>query len=252
VAGEGGRRADARGVEDRLSGKAVGATGRILDPKAVPVAGTDAHLAPVDLRYLNAASLRRRFAAPPAWRPERTGDGRLLDRAPGEASVLVPLVQRDDGLHVLLTQRTDHLHDHAGQISFPGGRRDPGDADAVATALRETAEEIGLDARHIEVLGTLPVYTTITHFVVTPVVALVQTPFELRLDAFEVAEAFEVPLPFLMTPAHHHRHAFEFLGTPREFLSMPWQGDGREYFIWGATAAMLRNLYGFLSAPHEG
>jgi 8-oxo-dGTP pyrophosphatase MutT (NUDIX family) len=156
-------------------------------------------------------------------------------------------VQRDDGLHVLLTQRTDHLHDHAGQISFPGGRVETHDADDVATALRETEEEIGLSRSRVEIIGRLPTYTTITHFVVTPVVALVQPPFELALDSFEVAEAFEVPLPFLMTPAHHQRHVFEYGGQSRQFLSMPWRQGEREYFIWGATAAMLRNLYAFLS-----
>jgi hypothetical protein len=93
----------------------------------------------------------------------------------------------------------------------------------------------------------MPVYNTVTSFVVTPVVALVQPPFDLQLDGFEVAEAFEVPLAFLMNPAHHQRHVFTFDGGERQFLSMPWQGPQREYFIWGATAAMLRNLYRFLS-----
>jgi len=167
------------------------------------------------------------------------------------ASVLVPLVQRDDGLHVLLTRRTDHLHDHAGQISFPGGRADPGDADVIDTALRETQEEVGLPRERVQVLGPLNTYSTVSSYVVTPIVGLVQPPFELALDAFEVAEAFEVPLQYLMTPAHHHRHAAEFEGVQRQFLSMPWQsvdaqGQPREYFIWGATAAMLRNLYHFL------
>jgi 8-oxo-dGTP pyrophosphatase MutT (NUDIX family) len=167
--------------------------------------------------------------------------------------VLVPLVMRADGLHVLLTRRTDHLRDHAGQISFPGGRAEPDDFDAVATALRETEEEVGLDRIHIEVIGELPKYTTITSYVVTPVVALVQPDFMLTLDEFEVAEAFEVPLQFLMTPAHHRRHAMALAGESRQFLSMPWQGSNahgqpQQYFIWGATAAMLRNLYRFLSA----
>ena len=217
--------------------------------------GTDAHLPAVHPHELTADMLRARFAkAPTAWAPEIPGDGQHQDRPPAPASVLVPLVQREDGLHVLLTRRTDHLHDHAGQISFPGGRQEPEDADETATALRETLEEIGLHQRHVEVLGRLPVYTTVTRFFVTPVVALVQPPFELRLDAFEVAEAFEVPMAFLMNPAHHHRHVFEAPGVTRQFLSMPWhgtngQGPAREFFIWGATAAMLRNLYGFLAAP---
>jgi 8-oxo-dGTP pyrophosphatase MutT (NUDIX family) len=225
---------------------------RILDPHAVPVTGVDAHLPPVPPERLNAPALRERFASPRVWSPELPGDGRVFEgRQPTEASVLVPLVQRDDGLHVLLTRRTDHLHDHAGQISFPGGRRDAGDVDVEATALRETEEEVGLARRHIEIIGRLPTYTTVTHYVVTPVVALVQPPFELNLDSFEVAEAFEVPLPFLMAPQHHQRHLFEFAGERRQFLSMPWRSGGREYFIWGATAAMLRNFYGFLAVDAD-
>ena len=133
------------------------------------------------------------------------------------------------------------------QPEFPGD-----DADPAATALREAEEEVGLPRHRVEVIGQMPDYTTVTHFVVTPVVALVQPPFDLALDRFEVAEAFEVPLPFLMNPAHPRRHVFSFEGGQRQFLSMPWQGLGadglpREYFIWGATAAMLRNLYRFLA-----
>jgi 8-oxo-dGTP pyrophosphatase MutT (NUDIX family) len=226
----------------------------ILDPQSVPVLGTDEHLPAVAEEQLTAAALARRFLMPPTWAPEIEGDGRLfVDRTPSPASVLVPLVQRADGLHLLLTRRTEHLRDHAGQISFPGGRVEEGDADVVATALRETEEEIGLPRSHIEVIGTLPHYTTVTAFVVTPVVAIVRPGFTLVLDGFEVAEAFEVPLAFLMNPAHHQRHLFDFEGTQRQFLSMPWNGAGadgqpRRYFIWGATAAMLRNLYRFLIA----
>ncbi len=218
---------------------------RILDPQSVPVAGCDDHLAPVPADRLTPASLRRRFAEAGDWSPELAGDGRfLLERAPAAASVLMALVQRESGLQLLLTRRTDHLRDHAGQISFPGGRAELHDADAAATALREAEEEVGLPLDRVEVIGRLPTYTTVTHFVVTPVVALVTPPFELKLDAFEVAEAFEVPLSYLMTPAHHHRHVYSYEGGERQFLSMPWGG----YFIWGATAAMLRNLYRFLSA----
>ena len=227
---------------------------RILDPHAVPIIGTDAHLPAVDAQRLTPAALRQRFASPPAWRPEMAGDGRMLtEREPAHASVLVPLVDRGDHVHVLLTQRTDHLRDHAGQISFPGGRAETHDEDATATALREAEEEVGLLPRHVEVIGQLPIYTTVTAFVVTPVVALIKPPFTLTLDSFEVAEAFEVPLQFLMTPAHHQRHQFELDNVKREFYSMPWEaagpdGEMRRYFIWGATAAMLRNLYRFLSA----
>lgn len=226
---------------------------RIIDPKAVPVVGTDAHLPPVADHRLDAAWLRRHFSAPHDWLPELPGDGSSFgNREPAAASVLVPLVQRPQGLQVLLTRRTAHLRDHAGQISFPGGRAEAHDVDAAATALREAEEEVGLDPARVEVIGLLPTYTTVTRFVVTPVVALVQPHERLALDAFEVAEAFEVPLQFLMTPAHHQRHVFDAAGAKRQFLSMPWRVDGadgapREYFIWGATAAMLRNLYAFLS-----
>ena len=228
---------------------------RIADPRAIPVVGVDDHLPAVAPEALTPQALRQRFVAPPVWTLEIPGDGSRfnLDREPMPASVLVPLVERHDGLHVLLTRRTDHLRDHAGQISFPGGRAEAHDLDAVATALRETEEEVGLRRAHVEVIGTLPPYATVTSYVVTPVVALVRPDFTLALDGFEVAEAFEVPLQFLMTPAHHRRHAFEMMGHARQFLSMPWQdidsdGEPREYFIWGATAAMLRNLYRFLSA----
>jgi 8-oxo-dGTP pyrophosphatase MutT (NUDIX family) len=224
---------------------------RITDPRIVPVVGTDAHLAAVDVARLNAEALRRRLHTPPAWAPEKLGDGGLFDGAErSSASVLMPLVQRDEGLTVLLTQRTTHLRDHAGQISFPGGRAEVSDADAIDTALREAEEEVGLARRHVEVIGALPIYRTVTNYDVTPIVALVQPPFELVIDAHEVAEVFEVPLAFLMTPAHHQRHVFEFGGARREFLSMPWpRPDGQgDHFIWGATAAMLRNFYRLLSA----
>jgi 8-oxo-dGTP pyrophosphatase MutT (NUDIX family) len=225
----------------------------IHDPRAVPVVGTDADLPAIDASRLTAAAVRSHFAASPTWVPEFTGDGRFVQGAPAAASVLIPLVMRDAGLTVLLTQRTAHLRDHAGQVSFPGGRAEPEDADAIATALRETEEEVGLDRSYIDVVGALHTYSTVTNFVVTPVVALVRPGFQLKLDSFEVAEAFEVPLAFLMTPAHHRRHLFEFEGDSRQFLSMPWQtpgeaGDARTYFIWGATASMLRNLYRFLAA----
>jgi len=225
----------------------------IVDPQAVPVVGTDDHLPSVPASALTEAALRARFAAPPAWVPEILGDTGPSTRAPMAASVLVPLVLHPGGTHVLLTRRTDHLRDHAGQVSFPGGRVEANDADATATAIRETREEVGLAATDIEVIGTLPVYTTVTSFVVTPVVAFVRPGFKLEIDQSEVAEAFEVPLGFVMNPANHHRHEFEFDGHRRQFLSMPWDGaaaDGalRRYFIWGATAAMLRNLYRFLSS----
>jgi 8-oxo-dGTP pyrophosphatase MutT (NUDIX family) len=226
----------------------------IRDPRAVAVAGRDDHLPPVPQAHLTSEWLRQHLALHAQRVPVLAGDGGrgdfLTDRSPAAASVLVPLVQRAGGLTVLLTRRTDHLRDHAGQISFPGGRREPEDVDDVATALREAREEIGLDPAQVEILGSLAPYTTVTRFEVTPVVGLLAQPPRLILDAFEVAEAFEVPLAFLMNPAHHQRHEFELDGRQRQYLSMPWtavQHTGeREYFIWGATAAMLRNLYHLL------
>ncbi|MGA9396388.1 MAG: CoA pyrophosphatase [Azonexus sp.] len=154
------------------------------------------------------------------------------------AAVLFPIVLRDDGQTVLLTQRTAHLRDHAGQIAFPGGRVEAADASPLHTALRETEEEIGLPRTQIDILGYLPEYRTGTGFRVTPVVALVRPPFELILDPFEVAEAFEIPLSFLLNPANHQRHALHYRGALRHFFAMPY-GD---YFIWGATAGMIRAL----------
>jgi 8-oxo-dGTP pyrophosphatase MutT (NUDIX family) len=224
----------------------------VLNPRAVPVAGHDGHLPAVPPDRLASAALRQRFAAPPLWEPEKRGDGGLFEgHERTDASVLVPIVDRPAGATVLLTQRTSHLRAHAGHVAFPGGRADAGDADdPVETALRETEEEVGVSRAFVEVIGTLPLYRTVTHFDVTPVVALVRPGFDLKLDSFEVAEAFEVPLAFLMTPANHQRHVFEMAGHRREFLSMPWpREDGAgEHFIWGATASMLRNLYRFLIA----
>jgi 8-oxo-dGTP pyrophosphatase MutT (NUDIX family) len=223
-----------------------------FDPQDLPVVGVDDHLPALTAAALRSDALRQRFMLPPIWTPEVKNEARFNDRTPTHASVLVALVERDE-LTVLLTQRTDHLTDHPGQVSFAGGRVEPTDADAAATALREAQEEIGLDAAFVDVLGAMPTYTTGTGFVVTPIVALVRPGFTVNADPFEVADVFEVPLAFLMNPANHRRHAIDVNGVRREFLSMPWdgiddQGRPRRYFIWGATAAMLRNLYRFLAA----
>jgi len=223
-----------------------------FNPQDLPVLGVDDHLPPIEGSRLSIAALRERFVAPPAWTPEIKTERRFVDREPVHASVLVPLVQRNP-VTVLLTQRTDHLTHHPGQISFPGGRAEPDDTDAAATALREAHEEIGIEASQVEVLGAMPTYTTGTGFIVTPVVGLVRPEIVLRVDPFEVAAVFEVPLTFLMDPSNHRRHAIEVAGVRREFLSMPWHGAdehgrARRFFIWGATAAMLRNLYRLLGA----
>ncbi len=199
---------------------------------------------PVAGERLTPAWLRARFADAPAWTPEATDEAQSVSANPTPASVLIALVPRTHGLTVLLTQRTAHLNDHAGQIAFPGGRAEHDDVDAVDTALRETEEEIGLHRRHIEILGTLPHYFTGTGYVVTPVVGLVAPPFELRADPFEVAEIFEVPLAFLMDGAHHERRSASLPGGRRTFYTMPYE----RHFIWGATAGMLRNLFHFLRA----
>ena len=218
-----------------------------FDPRQVPVVRVDGHLSAVAAQALTADALRARFANPPLWQPELIQERRFLDRAPAQAAVLVGLVMRDE-LMVLLTQRTAHLSTHSGQVAFAGGKSDPQDADASATALREALEEVGLQAQHVQVLGHLPEYKTGSAFHVTPVVALISPELALQPNPDEVAAVFEVPLRFLMNPAHHRWHRFEFNGESREWLSMPYLDGTQVRFIWGATAGMLRNLYRFLSA----
>ena len=154
------------------------------------------------------------------------------------AGVLVPIVNRPDGPTILLTQRTAHLKKHAGQISFPGGGWEVQDPHLEATALRETEEEIGLHQRHIEVLGQLSLYETSTAYGVTPVVGWVEPPFNLTVDPFEVAEAFEVPLGWIMQRENHQTESRVRDGRRRHYYVLPYEGR----FIWGATAGMLVNL----------
>jgi 8-oxo-dGTP pyrophosphatase MutT (NUDIX family) len=155
------------------------------------------------------------------------------------AAVLVPLVNQPHGVTVLLTQRTAHLHDHAGQISFPGGRVDEGDSDRVATALREASEETGIPADAVQIIGALPDWDIPTGFRVTPVVGWIEPPLRLAPDPFEVAEVFEVPLAFFLDPDNHQRHSDEMNGRTRHYYAMPYAGRN----IWGATAGMLHSLY---------
>lgn len=218
-----------------------------FDPRHVPASGVDDHLPAVPPALLQPEALRQRFQTPPAWQPEVRAEPRFTHRTPAPAAVLVPIVTHAQPT-VLLTQRTSHLANHSGQIAFPGGKVDAEDADAVAAALREAEEEVGLAREFVQVLGTLPVYTTGSAFMITPVVALVQPGFSLIPNPGEVADVFEVPLAFLMNPAHHRHHHFVAEGLRRDWFSIPYRDAVAERFIWGATAGMLRNLYRFMTA----
>ena len=233
-----------------------------FDPRTIPTLPADEGLPSVPEAHLQPHALRQRFLAPPVWAPDVHTDRWIQAEHTVPAAVLIPLVWRPgqslagQAPRVLLTQRTEHLKKHAGQISFPGGRAEPDDASLVATALREAQEEVGLAPERVEVLGSLPTYVTGTGFEVTPVVGLIQAQaheqaeLQLQPDAGEVAHVFEVPLHFLMDPANHQRHSVEFQGRALSYFSMPWRAQPLEpeYFIWGATAAMLRNFYRFLAA----
>lgn len=220
----------------------------MFDPRRASAVRASVHLPPVVPQRLTSVGLRAHFAQPPVWTPEVRIEPALSARAPAAAAVLIPILSRPQGTSVLLTQRAAHLNAHAGQIAFPGGRVDAGDADAVATALREAQEEIALAPEHVEVLGLLPPYTTATAYVVTPVVALVDVGATWQPHPSEVAEVFEVPLPFLMDPANHVSQTLALDGQLRHWFAMPYHDGAVERYIWGATAGMLRNLYRCLSA----
>jgi len=175
----------------------------------------------------------------------------FMDRLPKPlipAAVLLPLVERADDLHILLTQRAEHLKHHAGQISFPGGRVEIGDNNPSETALRETAEEVGVPADRVEVVGYLDNYFTITGYSVTPVVGFFDNTISLRLDSAEVEDAFEVPLSHLFEPANHHKKQKEIFGQRIPYYEIPWQ----DRIIWGATASMIVCFYkAILGADNE-
>ena len=153
-----------------------------------------------------------------------------------DAGVLVPLIERSSGVHVVLTKRAAHLSSHPGQIAFPGGKRDAGDADISATALREAHEEIGLLPDQVDVLGVLPPHQTVTGYLITPVLAMVHGPFDATPEASEVSEVFEVPLAHLTNPAQYRTEGRHWQGRKRLYYTVPYG----PYYIWGATARILR------------
>jgi 8-oxo-dGTP pyrophosphatase MutT (NUDIX family) len=187
---------------------------------------------------LTPAAVRASFAtaAPPGHRGDDVPAPPDRPRRP--AAVLVPLLMRPDGLQVLLTRRTPHLSAHAGQVAFPGGRSDEHDLDAIATALRETEEEIGLPPSRVEVVGRLDLFNTGTGFAITPIVGLISVPFPLRPNPSEVAATFEVPLDFILDPANRQRRTGERNGRLRSYFVYDYGG----HEVWGATAAILVNL----------
>ena len=224
-----------------------------FDAQAIPIHEVRTQDKKVAPQLLQANALKERLQNPPEWEPEITDENRHViaadiiarRQAAGKvtkAAVLIPLLLREEGLSVLLTQRTNHLRDHAGQISFPGGRMDPEDHTPDETALRESEEEIGLNRNNVEIIGYLPQYLTVSGYSVTPVIGLVQPQAEYVLDEFEVADVFEVPLDFLIDPANHQVRLWQSEQGGRRFYSMPYENR----FIWGATAGMLRNLYHLL------
>jgi 8-oxo-dGTP pyrophosphatase MutT (NUDIX family) len=235
--------------------KASDAAQSIFDPRVVPIVARDSHMPAVEQSLLTPDGLRLRFTQEKDWQAEVTDENRAALAKEGSfragrgneltpAAVLIPLIMYENELKILLTQRTAHLYDHPGQISFPGGRSDPQDSSAIDTALREAEEEIGLPASRVEVLGSLPHYLTITGYQVTPVVSLVDAGHVYEPDEFEVADIFEVPMEYLMNPHHHEQRMWQSPQGYRRFYAMPYENK----FIWGATAGMLRNLYHFLKA----
>ena len=206
--------------------------------------------------FFDRAQRRLRFDVPPALTDASiipasgdAGTDRMLrlvaeERPIRPAAVLIPVIEHAEPT-VLLTMRAAHLNDHAGQISFPGGKIDPADNSPLDAALREAEEEIGLDRSYVEPIGYLDVYGTAFGFRILPTVARVRPGFELTINKGEVDDAFEVPLSFLMNPGNHQLHSKEFRGAQRSYYAMPFA----ERYIWGATAGILRVLYERICLP---
>ena len=216
-----------------------------FSPHDAEVLGTDGHLPALADAKLAPAALRAHFNQPMAGQLQAVQEPSWTGKPPKPASVLLGIVTRPEPT-VLLTVRTAHLTSHSGQVALPGGRQDEQDADPIATALREAQEEVGLHPQFVSVLGCLPLYITGTGYKVTPVVGLIDPAMALTANPQEVADVFEVPLAFLMNPANHLRHAVEWNGVRREWLSMPYDKEKQQRLIWGATAGILKHLYQFL------
>ena len=197
---------------------------RVRERSARLASGLPVATAPIGSDF----SLSGVVPAPEIWKP---------------AAVLVPLVNRVEGVTVLLTQRTADMPSHAGQIAFPGGRRATGE-DAVAAALRETEEEVGITRTFVDVVGAVDLYRTGTGFEITPIVGILSPGFTVRADPREVADVFEVPLEHFLDEVNHKLDSREYQGRQRRYYAMPYG----ERYIWGATAGMLRNFYRFLAA----
>lgn len=220
-----------------------------FDPTSQPVIPTPElpELAPDTLTL---PFIRHAFTQPVDWQVEPVFHNYFdLDTSDhGDitaAAVLIALLERPDGLRVLFTRRSAHLYSHAGQICFPGGRIESSDVDYVHAALRETWEEVGVESRFIELIGSHPSFLTSTRYTMKPVIGVLRPGYTLKPDHSEVDEIFEVPLSTLLSPVLHRLHRIQPAdGQPRYFFSVTW-GD---YFIWGATAALIRNLYHYLAA----
>lgn len=221
-----------------------------FDPQTQPVVPSEV-LPPLADASISLDFICKAFSSQISWQVEPVfsksfhTDDELIQKGIVQAAVFFPLVQRPSGLHVLFTRRASHLYDHAGQISFPGGRIEPRDLSAAAAALRETQEEIGVAPEFIEIIGTQPSFITSTRFTMKPVIGVIRPGFTITPDETEVAEVFEVPLSVLMDVRQHRLHRANLPdGGHRFYFSMTWQS----YFIWGATAALIRNFYHYLAA----
>ena len=236
-----------------------------FDPRDIPWTSNAGQWPALNTAALSVERLIHLFNKPPAWTPELQKEPISGVRSPHAAAVLIPIIDRSNqGIepHVMLTLRSQNLSSHAGQIAFPGGKVDASDASIEHAALREAEEEVCLSPDCVQVIGVLPPYVTGTAFHITPVIGWVSPNHVIRPNPHEVADVFEVPLAFLMNPDNHRFHQWERDGVLRHWYSMPYienqtaqQGGPaeryQERFIWGATAAMIRNLYRFLLASNS-